>query len=229
MSRVTPHPYHDSKTKRWFDVVLAVVLLITLSPLLILIAVIVLITAGLPIFYLQNRVGKNGKIFQLIKFRTMQVGAEKKQKKLLTQNEAPYPMFKHHNDPRFVGVGRWLSNTGLDELPQLWNILCGEMSFIGPRPLPTTESQQLMALKPDWQFREHVRPGIFSFWSLDEKRHQSLTHWRKLDALTVSQGSFALELKLIFANTTTIVAWTTKTSIVRAIKLLRGKLASQSS
>ena len=229
MSRVVIHPYHNSMAKRRFDVVLSLILLVGLSPLLLLIASIVLITVGQPILYRQKRVGKNGNVFQVVKFRTMVLGAEKNQKKLRTHNEAPYPMFKHHNDPRFVGVGRWLSNTGLDELPQLWNILRGEMSFNGPRPLPENESRQLLLLKPTWRFRTLVRPGIFSEWSLDQQRHRSLARWQKLDALTVSQGGLMVEIKLIFANTITILVWTVKTSVTRLLKFLRGKLNAQSS
>lgn len=229
MSRVAVHPYHNSLTKRWFDVTLSLILLVGLSPLLALIAGIVLVTVGHPVLYRQKRVGKNYAVFQVLKFRTMAQGAEKKQKKLQSHNEAPYPMFKLHDDPRFVGVGRWLSNTGLDELPQLWNILRGEMSFIGPRPLPENESLQLLLLKPAWRFRTLVRPGIFSEWSLDQQRHLSLARWQKLDALTISQGGMLIELKLIFANTATILLWTAKTSVTRFLKLLRGELSASSS
>lgn len=229
MSRVVIHPYHNSVTKRWFDVFVALFLLTFLSPLLILITSVVWLTAGLPLFYTQKRIGKNGLIFQVIKFRTMTIGAEKNQKKLQSQNEAPYPMFKLHNDPRFVGVGRWLSNTGLDELPQLWNILRGDMSFVGPRPLPVNESKKLLALKPAWRFRTLVKPGIFSEWSIDERRHHSLTHWQKLDTLTVVQGGLKFEIKLIVASAVNILSWTTKTSSVRFLKLLRGELSSKSS
>jgi lipopolysaccharide/colanic/teichoic acid biosynthesis glycosyltransferase len=223
------HPYHNSVAKRWFDIVLALGLLVGLCPLLIAIAGIVFITAGSPVFYSQKRTGKHNREFSVFKFRTMVMGAEKNQKKLQAQNEAPYPMFKLHNDPRFVGVGRWLSNTGLDELPQLWNILRGEMSFVGPRPLPVNESKKLLLLKPAWQFRTLVKPGIFSEWSIDQRRHQSLARWQKLDALTVSQGGLFFELKLIAANAVGILLWTAKTSLIRFLKLLRGELNAQSS
>ena len=223
------HPYHNSVAKRWFDIALALGLLVGLSPLLTAIAGIVFITAGSPVFYSQKRIGKNNREFSIFKFRTMVMGAEKNQKKLQTQNEAPYPMFKLHNDPRFVGVGRWLSNTGLDELPQLWNILRGDMSFVGPRPLPVNEAKQLLILKPAWQFRTLVKPGIFSEWSIDQQRHQSLARWQKLDALTLSQGGLLFELKLIAANAVGILLWTAKTSLIRFLKLLRGELNAQSS
>ncbi len=229
MPRVEIHPYHSSRQKRWFDVVFSSLLLVTMTPLLLAIGLVILLTAGRPVLYSQKRTGLHGKVFALWKFRTMKVAAERLQKKLLALNEAPYPMFKLHNDPRFVGVGRWLSNTGIDELPQLWNILIGDMSFVGPRPLPINESKELLQLKPQWQFRLKIKPGIFSEWSIDERRHQSLAHWQKLDLLTVTSGGLGHELKIITATAANILLWTIKTSISRFLKLLRGELSSQTS
>ena len=103
--------------------------------------------------------------------------ADLHKKNLSKLNEAPFPMFKIAKDPRYVGIGRLLSRSGLDELPQLINILRGEMSFIGPRPLPLAEAAELSTA---WNFRYRVRPGILSEWAVSEKRHTSLAHWRNL-------------------------------------------------
>jgi len=105
-------------------------------------------------------------------------------------NQAPYPMFKIFNDPRFIGIGRWLSQVGFDELQQLINILRGEMSFVGPRPLPTKEAK---LLDRSWDFRYSVKPGIFSYWTLSKDRHESLAIWKKLDQMTLKRGGFWFE------------------------------------
>jgi lipopolysaccharide/colanic/teichoic acid biosynthesis glycosyltransferase len=115
--------------------------------------------------------------------------------KYLHLNEAPPPMFKIHNDPRFVGLGKWLAKTGFDELPQLWNILKGEMSFVGPRPLPVNEAENL---PEEWrQWRERVRPGIFSQWAMSEKKHSTLDNWKNLEKRTMAKGSLFSDLSLL--------------------------------
>ncbi len=152
------------------------------SPVMLLSITLVFIMSGTPIFYLQKRAGKNKKPFKIIKFRTMYPGAENDQKLYKYLNQAPEPMFKIKNDPRFTKVGKWLSKTGLDELPQLFNVIRGEMSLVGPRPLPIREADQLTK---DWDFRFLVNPGIFSQWTLDDSRHESLEIWKVLENETL--------------------------------------------
>jgi lipopolysaccharide/colanic/teichoic acid biosynthesis glycosyltransferase len=147
----------------------------------------------------------------------MHLGAEKLQSRFLTQNEAPAPMFKLHSDPRFVGIGQWLSNTGLDELPQLINILRGEMSFIGPRPLPIAEAKALLQRQVSWRFRQAVKPGILSEWSLDNQRHRSLKHWQALDKLSVQNGGLGYELGLIVVSAISICGWTARPIFQRLV------------
>jgi lipopolysaccharide/colanic/teichoic acid biosynthesis glycosyltransferase len=157
-----------------------------IAPFFAFIFLMVFFTVGQPIFYTQKRLGKGKKVFKMYKFRTMYPGAHHHQQKFQKLNQAPGPMFKIFNDPRFVGAGRWLSRMGLDELPQLINILKGEMSLVGPRPLPITEARKLDS---SWDFRYTVKPGVFSEWSASPLRHKSLTFWKELDRLTVANCS----------------------------------------
>jgi lipopolysaccharide/colanic/teichoic acid biosynthesis glycosyltransferase len=223
-SIVAIHPFYFSPAKRILDVGVSLGLLICLAPLLIVVGLTVLASAGRPILFKQQRWGYKNRLFWLYKFRTMKLDSHQQQAKLADKNEAPFPMFKLHQDPRFVGIGRWLSNTGLDELPQLINILRGEMSLIGPRPLPVAEAKILHRLYPSWRFRELVKPGIFSLWSLDAKRHSSLKHWQELDQKTLVTGGLSYELGLILANTLRATSWTTRTSIYRIKLWLIGKI-----
>jgi len=148
---------------------------------------------GLPVLFRQQRVGKNGKPFILYKFRTMSINAEKKQYMYNRLNEANGPVFKIHNDPRFTRVGKFLAHTGLDELPQLINVLRGEMALIGPRPLPVDEEKKLKI----WQrARESVKPGIISPWILEGYHTQTFDAWMKSDLAYIKKKTFAYDLRL---------------------------------
>ncbi|MBU0579294.1 sugar transferase [Patescibacteria group bacterium] len=188
------HPYYLSFQKRIFDLVISLILLIILLPLFLLISLLVLITSGWPVFYHQKRLGGNKIVFRIFKFRTMYVGAEKNQWRYRQQNQAPDPMYKNWQDPRFVGIGKWLSRTGLDELPQLINIIVGNMSLVGPRPLPVYEAEKL---NKSWDFRYQVKPGVFSQWSVNAKRHNSLKEWKKLEKETLEFGGIKYEVNII--------------------------------
>ncbi len=165
-------------------------------PFLVVISAVIFFTSGKPVLFLQKRSGLNKKPFTIYKFRTMTINASAKQSKLKHLNQAPKPMFKIHDDPRFVGVGRWLSNTGLDELPQLINIIKGEMSLVGPRPLPITEANKL---PKEWAFRFLVKPGLFSYWTLDDRRHESLDIWKQLEVNTVKSKNIKTDLFIIIS------------------------------
>jgi lipopolysaccharide/colanic/teichoic acid biosynthesis glycosyltransferase len=159
--------------------VIALVLIVILSPLLVFLSLLLVVGEGWPIFYVQKRVGRKGKIFEMIKFRTMRVGAEKEQKELLSFNEADGPVFKIHNDPRHTKVGRFLFHTGLDELPQLFNILKGEMAMVGPRPLPVAEEAQI---EKKYQLaRRQVKPGLVSPWMVSGYHRMKFEDWMKSD------------------------------------------------
>lgn len=189
------HPYYFSQKKVIFDRFFSLFGLLIAIPVFLSIGLVIFVTVGRPIFYLQSRVGVHGKKFKMLKFRTMGLGAHKEQVNLAKLNQAPGPMFKIFDDPRFVGIGKWLSKSGLDELPQLFNVLRGEMSIVGPRPLPVAEVRQL---GKGWFFRQKVKPGIFSEWTLAESRHRSLADWRSLDQKTISKGGWGYDLNIIF-------------------------------
>lgn len=187
------HPYYNSWEKRFFDLVLSFFLLITLLPLFIVIAFLILLTAGWPILFLQKRCGLHKKDFKIYKFRTMYVGAQKNQWRYQKNSSAPAPMYKNWADPRFVGIGKWLSKTGLDELPQLFNIIKGEMSLVGPRPLPVSEAEKL---NREWDFRYQVKPGVFSEWSCRIGKI-TLEQWRKLDQKMLKNGGLKYEVEIM--------------------------------
>ena len=133
----------------------------------------------------------------MYKFRTMVNNAEALQEDLASKNIAPKPMFKIVKDPRFTQIGYFLSQSGLDELPQLLNVFKGEMSLVGPRPLPVKEAKMLLRVDPDWAWRFSVKPGLFSYWVLSSKKYHSLEAWKKLEWKTIQVQSCLEELKII--------------------------------
>ena len=197
--------------KRLFDLSGASFLLLLALPLSVIAYPFLLWLLDKPVIFKQKRVGQNEKIFTMYKLRSMKKNALTSQKKYAKQNEAPWPMFKISDDPRFVQkevnffvykkqikIGKFLSNSGLDELPQLLNVLRGEMSLIGPRPLPVAEAMALKTKDPSWhQWRHRVLPGIFSAWALDSNHNLSLSHWKKLEKMSL-QTSLKEEIILIW-------------------------------
>ena len=162
----------------FFERLLALTLMVFCTPVWILTFIITKCTSSGPFLFKQKRLGKNKKPFALYKIRTMKVGAEKLQKKYQKLNEADGPVFKIRNDPRFTPFGKWLSHTGLDELPQLINIVKGEMSFIGPRPLPVSEA---IKIPTKYAPRFSVLPGITSPWVVEGSHQLSFKDWMELD------------------------------------------------
>jgi lipopolysaccharide/colanic/teichoic acid biosynthesis glycosyltransferase len=176
------------------DRLLALCILIFLVPLLVLIAVSIMLVDGWPVLFVQERVGKDGKSFWLYKFRTMVRDAESMKRKFGPSNESDGPVFKIHNDPRFTAIGKILSHIGLDELPQLVNIIIGDMVFIGPRPLPIPESKKLMS----WMhIRENVLPGIISPAILSGNYHKDFAGWMKKDVEYAQTKSYSTDILLI--------------------------------
>lgn len=183
---------------KWIAVanrVLAWGLVMLLSPVYMVIAILVILSSGLPVLFVQERMGYKGRTFKMYKFRTMVVGADEKQRKLLSKNEADGPVFKIWDDPRFTGLGKVLSHSGLDELPQLWNVCRGEMEIVGPRPLPVAEARQID--KKYRVVRESVRPGIISPWIFEGYHGLDFESWMEEDKRYVRNKSWLGDIWLI--------------------------------
>lgn len=181
--------------KRGIDLAASGVLLVLLSPLFAAAAVSVAMTSSGPIFFAQERVGLNKKIFRVFKFRTMVLDAELRQGALESVNESSGPTFKIQRDPRITPVGRFLRKFSIDELPQLFNVLRGEMSLVGPRPLPLRDYS---GFEKDWHRRRlSVPPGITGLWQVTDRNHKSFENWMRLDMQYIDHWSVWLDLKIM--------------------------------
>jgi exopolysaccharide biosynthesis polyprenyl glycosylphosphotransferase len=180
--------------KRFMDIVLAGSALIMLAPLVALIILAIKRDNPGPIYFSQTRVGRGGRLFRLHKFRTMVTNAEDLKQTLLAQNESDGPVFKIRNDPRVTRVGRLLRKTSLDELPQLWNVLIGDMSLVGPRPALPSE----VIHWEKWQCRRLVvEQGCTCIWQVSGRSNLSFKEWMRMDMEYVYNWSLWLDLKLI--------------------------------
>ncbi len=183
--------------RRAQDIFFSLLALIVLSPLLVIIAIAIVIDSpgDSPIFT-QNRVGREGKLFKLFKFRTMCPDAEERLEELLNQNQMDGPVFKIKGDPRITRVGGFLRKTSLDELPQLLNVLKGDMSIVGPRPALPREVEQYN----DYQRqRLYVTPGLSCYWQIAPHRNDlSFDEWVALDLKYIRERSFWVDWKIIF-------------------------------
>lgn len=175
-----------------------VLLIIVLSPVYLFLSLLIFCMSGLPVFYIQKRIGLNGRKFKLYKFRTMVVNAEKDQQKLAYLNEADGPVFKIRNDPRLTSVGKFLSHSGLDELPQFLNILIGDMNLIGPRPLPVNEANKINVKYKNE--RESVKPGLLSPWIFNGYHRLSFDDWMKSDISYIKNKSFSYDAKIFLKS-----------------------------
>ena len=180
--------------KRVIDVVCSLVGLLVLSPVLIIISILIKLESDGPIIFSQDRIGYEGQKFKMYKFRSMVVNAEELKKKLSEQNEMSGPMFKMKNDPRVTKVGKFIRKTSIDELPQLINILKGEMSLVGPRPsLP----KEVKEFEPWMMERLEVKPGLTCYWQVSGRNSINFEDWMKLDIKYVRERSFWGDIKLI--------------------------------
>jgi lipopolysaccharide/colanic/teichoic acid biosynthesis glycosyltransferase len=190
--------------KRVQDVVPSTVGLIILFPVLVLISLVILIDSpGASPIYVQTRVGLNGKKFRFYKFRTVHPNADKLLESLLAKNEMTGPVFKIKNDPRITRVGKILRKTSLDELPQLWNVLKGDMSMVGPRPALPRETEQYDAHA--WE-RTSVVPGLTCYWQIQPKRNSlSFEKWLELDLKYIEERSFLVDWKIMFGTISAVL------------------------
>lgn len=197
-----PSNYFGVAWKTLSDLAFSTIILIVLSPVILLIALLIKLTSDGPVFFKQVRVGLRGRQFYLYKFRTMVVNAEALKAKLMEKNEMDGPVFKIKNDPRVTMVGKFLRKTGLDELPQFFNVLKGEMSLIGPRPPLPEEVKKYER----WQIRRlSVKPGITCTWQIVPNRNSVVfEQWMKLDLAYIDNWSPKLDLKLFFQTIKTV-------------------------
>jgi len=180
--------------KRLFDVLSSGIALLVLSPLLLTVAFLIKVTSPGPVFFGQTRVGMHGRPFKMLKFRSMVVNAEGMQDKLAALNEQDGPVFKIRHDPRITRVGHFIRRYSIDELPQLINILRGDMSVVGPRPPVPKEVAQYES----WQRRRlSVRPGLTCYWQVSGRNNISFEQWMLLDLRYIDQWSLTTDLKLI--------------------------------
>jgi exopolysaccharide biosynthesis polyprenyl glycosylphosphotransferase len=188
--------------KTMSDLYFSITALILASPFLLLIALIIKIESKGPVLFKQERIGLRGRKFKLYKFRTMVVNAEELLERLKARNEADGPTFKLKDDPRVTRFGKFLRKTGLDELPQLFNVVTGEMSLIGPRPPIESEVKQYER----WQLRRlSVKPGITCTWQIIPNRNDvKFEKWMQLDLNYIDNWSLAKDAELLFKTITTV-------------------------
>ena len=180
-----------------FEKLLALFLLIFFSLVFFILYILIKLTSQGPFFFKQLRAGKNQKPFWIYKIRTMVENAEDLKEKIKHLNQADGPVFKVYDDPRFTKIGRFLAKIGIDELPQLINIVKGQMSFVGPRPLPLDEAKKI---PKKYKKRFLVLPGIFSSWVAYGAFHNDFKKWMELDLKDVENKSFWYDLKIVIRS-----------------------------
>lgn len=190
--------------KRGQDVLLSALALLILWPLMLVLALVIYIDSpGASPFFVQERIGLNGKSFRFIKFRSMVPDAEKKLHALLDRNEMDGPVFKIKRDPRITRVGSFIRRTSIDELPQLINILKGDMSIVGPRPALPREVKKYDDYERQ---RLYVRPGLTCYWQVQPRRNDlSFDQWLELDLKYIRERSFATDWKIILKTFSAVI------------------------
>lgn len=181
--------------KRIMDILVSVLMLVMGFPFFLLVSGLIKLTDGGPVFFRQTRAGLNGRVFQMLKFRSMVVDAEKKRDALLeSSRNRGCITFKLENDPRVTWIGRWLRRSSIDEMPQLWNVIKGEMSLVGPRPpLP----YEVMQYSPLERKRLDVKPGLTCLWQVNGRSDLSFSHQALLDIAYINNRSFRLDVEIL--------------------------------
>jgi exopolysaccharide biosynthesis polyprenyl glycosylphosphotransferase len=190
--------------KRSMDVVLSVCALVVLTPVFAIIAIAIKLSSPGPILFIQERYGLNKRNFRMYKFRTMMPDAEKLQAALESQNEVQGPVFKIRNDPRITPIGRVLRTTSLDELPQFFNVLRGEMSLVGPRPLPKRDVSRFDDASLMRRFS--VKPGLTCLWQVNGRSNTDFDRWIALDLKYIDEWSLLLDFKILAMTVPTVLA-----------------------
>lgn len=182
-------------SKRALDIIASFLGLIILSPILLIVAILIKLESKGPALFSQSRIGLSGEQFKMYKFRSMVQNAEELKDKLAKQNEMSGPMFKMKDDPRVTKVGKFIRKTSIDELPQLINVLKGEMSLVGPRPSLPSEVEKFES----WMLKRlEVKPGLTCYWQVSGRNNICFEDWMKLDIDYVNHRNMKLDIKLIF-------------------------------
>ncbi|MBN1553517.1 MAG: sugar transferase [Phycisphaerae bacterium] len=180
--------------KRIVDILGAVVLLVALLPLMLLVAAVIKLTSRGPVLFRQTRAGKDGRPFTMVKFRTMRPNAEEDQVFLREHNYQNGPIFKMPDDPRLIWAGKFLRRSSIDELPQLFNVLIGQMSLVGPRPLWKPEADQA---EGPAKLRTMVKPGLTCLWQISGRSELTYEQWIVLDLYYITHRSLLLDLMIL--------------------------------
>lgn len=181
--------------KRTIDIISALAGLVLMSPIMLITAICIKIESKGPIVFSQERVGEKGKIFKMYKFRSMVINAEKLLDKLQEKNEMTGPMFKIKEDPRITKTGKFIRKTSIDELPQLFNVLKGDMSLVGPRPsLP----KEVMKFTKRQKLRLIAKPGLTCYWQVSGRNKIGFEEWMELDIKYIEERNTLTDIKLIF-------------------------------
>ncbi len=189
--------------KRFFDIFISLVTILIFSPFAAIIAILIKLTSPGPVIFVQKRCGLNGRVFNFYKFRSMYEGAELKKAELESSNEMDGPVFKIKGDPRITTIGLFLRRTSLDELPQIWNVLKGDMSIVGPRPPTPTEVDQYER----WQRRKlSMRPGLTCIWQISGRNLIRFQEWIKLDLQYIDNWSLWLDIKILLRTIPAILS-----------------------
>jgi exopolysaccharide biosynthesis polyprenyl glycosylphosphotransferase len=205
--RSAPEASWQGVAKQLLDFFGAFFLLVAVSPVLLLVALVIKITTPGPIFFKQKRCGVNGQPFTMLKFRSMVTNAEQKKEELRVLNEMEGPVFKLTNDPRVTPIGRFLRKFSLDEFPQLFNVLRGEMSLVGPRPLPVDEVERFD--DPAHRRRLSVKPGLTCLWQVSGRNDvKNFKEWVRLDLEYIDNWSIWLDIKILWRTIPIVVVGT---------------------
>lgn len=188
--------------KRLIDLLIVALTTVVMSPVLLLVGILIKLDTPGPIFFRQERMGRNHKVFAMLKFRSMVVGAESERESLSTQNETTGPMFKMKDDPRITHVGRVIRRLSIDELPQMINVFRGEMSIVGPRPLPVIEAKECTGTA---DMRHLVQPGITGLWQVLGRSDIPFEEMVQLDYLYVTNWTLRWDIKIILRTAIAIV------------------------
>ncbi len=192
--RNTPENYIALQIKKTFDFFMSIIILTFISPVMLMIALLIKLEDGGPVFFKQIRVGRHGRLFKCLKFRTMVINAEDMKAKLMSLNEQDGPVFKMRNDPRVTRIGRFLRKTSLDELPQFINVVIGDMSIVGPRPPVPSEVKQY---NRSISRRLSINPGITCIWQVSGRNNIPFDKWMEMDMQYIDNWSLTLDFIII--------------------------------